>query len=94
MFNTLSSRNLCFVKKGKFYIFGQNKLMVFDIRSERIRKLGHFERISDDFSINDVEVLNDGNILMSVTIEKERGQRNGHNYILEDKYLYLLKNPE
>lgn len=86
--------NRLFVEKGKFYVVGWNKLMVFDIRSKHIRKLGHFERISDDFNINDVEVLNDGNILMSVTIEKERGQRNGHNYVLEDKYLYLLKNPE
>jgi hypothetical protein len=94
MFNGIRSWNRHFVKDGKFYIVAINKLMVFDIRSERIRKLGHFERISDDFSIQDIEILNDGNILMSVKIEKVRGERDGHKYTLEDKYLYLLKNPE
>jgi hypothetical protein len=80
-----------FVKDGKLYAHEERKLMVFDIRSERIRKLGHFERLSDDFEINNIEVLDDGNILMSA--RNEIRSLNGKDYVRKS-YLYLLKNPE
>lgn len=80
-----------FVKGGKLYCYGNDTLLVFDIRSgSRIRKLGHFVRM--DYSIEDATVLNDGNILLSVD-----WQRNfSRSYPSDNRrkhYLYLLKNP-
>lgn len=78
-----------FVKNGKLYVYRDTSLLVFDLRSG-IRKLGHFERITSNGYISDVEVLEDGNILLSATdtIQKDRGQWE-RNY-----RLYLLENPE
>ncbi|MBC8470747.1 MAG: hypothetical protein H8D56_14840 [Planctomycetes bacterium] len=79
-----------FVKNGKLYCHNSNTLMVFDIRSNRrIRKLGHFVRM--DYDIQDMAVLEDGNILLCVRWDPEfiRDRSNEDKY-----YLYLLKNPE
>jgi hypothetical protein len=79
-----------FVKKGKLYFYGENTLLVFDIRSNRrIRKLGHFVRM--DYRIQDIGVFEDGNILLCM--------RWGPEYVRDPSeeqknYLYLLKNPE
>jgi hypothetical protein len=58
-----------FVKAGRLYCrLDQGTLLVFDIRSNRkIRKLGHFVRMGQE--IDDIEVLDDGNILLSLTLE-------------------------
>ena len=91
MFGQIGGGNRYFVKSGKFYVYHFNKLMVFDIHSEQIRKLGHFERVSESFRMQDVEVLSDGNILMSATTGSKHlpdGRRSTM------KSLYLLKNPE
>jgi hypothetical protein len=83
MFNQVGSHDRYFVRNGKFYAYEARKLMVFDIRNDRIRKLGHFERLSNNFWIYDVGVLEDGNIAIITNIE-------GNNKTA----LYLLKNPE
>jgi len=78
-----------FVKDDKLYVYGDSRLLVFDIRSG-IRKLGHFERIADNCYISDAAVLDDGNILLSTTesIQRDKGK-------WESKHrLYLLENPE
>jgi len=80
-----------FTKNGKLYSNLNNTLMVFDIRSNRrIRKLGHFVRM--DYNIEDMEVLEDGNILLCVRWVPEDFGINRLN--VEKYYLYLLKNPE
>jgi hypothetical protein len=79
-----------FVKGGKLYCYGQDTLLVFDVRSgSRIRKLGHFVRM--DYSIEDAAVSGDGNILLCV-----RWQRNfspSEPSRSAQYYLYLLANP-
>ena len=77
-----------FVKNGKLYCGEEGSLMVFDIRSSRgIRKLGHFVRM--DYSIEDIAVLNNGNILLYM-----RWNRNLSNFDEPVKnVLCLLKNP-
>jgi len=78
------------VKNGKLYCYDDHTLMVFDIRSNRrIRKLGHFVRM--DYDIEDMAVLEDGNILLYVRWNPKfvRTRHNERKY-----YLYLLKNPE
>jgi hypothetical protein len=78
-----------FVKNGKLYCHEYQALMVFDIRSSgRIRKLGHFVRM--DYHIEDIEVLENGNILLCL-----------YRYQYSDEvdsnkrwYLCLLKDPE
>ncbi len=78
-----------FVKNGKFYCYDDHTLMVFDVRSNsRIRKLGHFVRM--DYDIEDMAVLDDGNILLCVRWNPEFLTRSDE----QKKYLYLLKNPE
>lgn len=91
MFGGVYEWNNSFVKDGKLYIYGRQKLMVFDIRSEHIRKLGHWERVREEFSINDVEILDNGNILLTAS-ERQRFD-NGKQWRWK-RYLYLLKNPE
>lgn len=83
-------RRKAFVKNGKLYCHGDKTLLVFDIRSNRgIRKLGHFVRM--DYDIEDIAVLEDGNILLCVRWDGDFGRI----YSNEQKnYLYLLKNPE
>jgi hypothetical protein len=80
-----------FVQDGKLYFYTHRKLMVFDVRADRIRKLGHFERASDYFDIQDVAVLKDGKILISAAT-------GGHRHVGDRTEsfgsLYLLKNPE
>ena len=87
-----------FVVNGKLYLYGNrdfgnyfdNNLMVFDIRSKnRIRKLGHF--IRPRFYIEDIAVLENGNILVSGATPKQtdKGRRYDYSY-----FLYLLKDPK
>jgi hypothetical protein len=79
-----------FVKGGNLYCYGQDTLLVFDIRSgRRIRKLGHFVRM--DYGIEDAAVLGDGDILLSVRWYNDLSQ----SYPSDNSksYLYLLKNP-
>jgi len=78
-----------FVKNGNLYCYGYSQLMVFDIRSKRgIRKLGHFVRM--DYGIGDIEVLDNGNILLGVRPLHVLNVKRSH---VEKKYLYLLENP-
>ena len=79
-----------FVKYGKLYCYDVCTLLVFDVRSKRrIRKLGHFVRTY--YNIDDIAVLEDGNILLCVRWDQEFIRDRSK----EDKYyLYLLKNPE
>lgn len=78
-----------FVKNGNLYCYGYGQLMVFDIRSKRrIRKLGHFVRM--DYGIEDIEVLDNGNILLGVRSLHFGGIEPSHG---EKSYLYLLENP-
>jgi len=78
-----------FVKNGKFYCRNNHTLMVFDVRSNsRIRKLGHFVRM--DYYFEDLAVLEDGDILLSVRWVPEFLNRSDNMKY----YLYLLKNPE
>jgi hypothetical protein len=78
-----------FVKNGKLYSNLNNTLMVFDIRSNRrIRKLGHFVRM--DYDIDDMVVLEDGNILLCVQCDPDFFTRPEER----KNYLFLLKNPE
>jgi hypothetical protein len=77
-----------FVKNGKFYCRNNHTLMVFDVRSNsRIRKLGHFVRM--DYYFEDLAVLEDGDILLSVRWVPEFLNRSDNMKY----YLYLLKNP-
>ena len=78
-----------FVKYGNLYCYGDGQLMVFDIRSKRrIRKLGHFVRM--DYGIEDIEVLDNGNILLGVRSLQVLRVKRSHG---EKMYLYLLENP-
>ncbi len=77
-----------FVKDGRLYCYGQGTLLVFDIRSNRkIRKLGHFVRM--DYSIEDVAVLGDGNVLLCLRWERNLSRSDQP----KKNYLCLLKNP-
>ena len=91
MFGQVREYSPYFVKNGKLFAHSRIKLMVFDVSSDSIRKLGHFERISNNFDIHDIEVLDDGNILLSTS--KRQRIDNGKSWEWES-YLYLLKNPE
>ena len=82
-----SYNNHTFVKDGLLYNYTNNKLMAFDIRdAKRIRKLGHFVRT--DFRIEDIAVLENGNILMCSRYYYEIGNKD-----IDRSYLYLLKDP-
>jgi len=83
------------VKNGKFYCYDDYTLLVFDIRSNRrIRKLGHFVRM--EYRIEDMAVLEDGNILLCVQWDPEfiRNRSIKRRSKRDKYYLYLLKNPE
>ncbi|HUV62460.1 MAG TPA: hypothetical protein VMW24_01110 [Sedimentisphaerales bacterium] len=83
-------RGQAFVERGSLYCCGYDTLLVFDIRSEsRIRKLGHFVRM--DYRIEDIAVLNDGNILLCT--EWERNFSRSDPAKRKKSYLCLLKNP-
>ncbi len=75
----INERVLC---NGRLYLRSENCIMVFDVTGLRIRKLGHFERFSSSFYISEMEVLDDGNILLLV----DKTQNSVH--------LALLKNPQ
>jgi len=78
------------VKGGSLYFYGQGTLLVFDIRSGRkIRKLGHFVRM--DYSVEDIEVLNDGNILLCLRWDRNLSPSDSDRSVRN--YLCLLKNP-
>ncbi len=79
-----------FVENGKLYLTRLNTLLVFDVRvSRRIRKLGHFVRM--DWHIEDLAVLDNGNMLLSAQWLDYMGA--GH-YEVRKRYLCLLKNPK
>ena len=78
-----------FICDGKLYSRSYNRLMVFDVAGPRIRKLGHFERVSNTYGIEDVEVVENGNILLLSTYDE--GQGEGFKRTV---FLQLLKNPE
>jgi hypothetical protein len=80
-----------FVQNGKLYAYHDAKLMIFDIRSERLRKLGHWERWTDDYWITNLEVLENGDLLLGA---RERVQINDRKQWEWKSYLYLLKNPQ
>jgi hypothetical protein len=80
-----------FVQDGKLYAYHDAKLMILDIRSERMRKLGHWERWADDYWIGELEVLENGNLLLSA---RERKRVNEGKLSKWRSYLHLLKNPE
>ncbi len=89
-----------FIQDDKLYIYQTSKLMVFDISSDRIRKLGHFEQLSHRFRIESVSVLDNGDILMSAekTIRwrkklKMEDKRHPYNYKTTN-LIYLLENPQ
>jgi hypothetical protein len=99
MFGQVTENDSHYVQNGKLYAYENQKLMVFDVASDRIRKLGHFERLSQDYSIQGIEVLDNGNILLCAETEKRiREERSveGHlrSYVDRKGYLSLLKNPE
>jgi hypothetical protein len=99
MFGQIIERDPWFIENGKLYAHENWKLIVVDVRSDSIRKLGHFQRISEDFEIQDIEVLDNGNILMATETEKrirEKRSAEGHltSYVGRKRYLSLLKNPE
>ena len=76
-----------FVKNGQLYLLGQSKLMVFDVRHDhRIRKTGHFVRMRS--WIEDLEVLDDGNMLLTLV---NQGRKRGANSYT--RAVYLLENP-
>ena len=89
-----------FLQDGKLYVYENQKLMVFDIRSNSIRKLGHFERLREDYRIRDIEVLDNGDILLCAETEKRiitkspDPNRKYDDYFIRKGYLSLLKNPE
>ncbi|NQV34762.1 MAG: hypothetical protein HQ515_18860 [Phycisphaeraceae bacterium] len=82
-------RDQLFVRGGKLYRSSRNKLMVFDVSGTRIRKLGHYERLSPKYGIEKIEVDTNGNILMLSGYEE---MRDGEHKRTE--FLQLLKNPE
>ncbi len=80
-----------FVQDQRLYFKQDQQLMVFDVRPDhRIRKLGHFYRM--DYSIEDIEVLDDGKLLLSASWDRHLGKSLSHSK--NNSYLYLLENPE
>jgi hypothetical protein len=78
-----------FVRDGRLYASNDHELLVFDIRSgDGIRKLGHFVR--GQATIEDVDVFDDGNIMVVLAGEKRINKRGDR----KNKYtLTLLKKP-
>lgn len=79
----------CFIQDGKLYLCSGSKLMVFDVEGPRIRKLGHFARISYRYGIDDIKVVEDGNILLLSRYDEGQGED-----LKRTVFLQLLKNPE
>lgn len=81
-----------FVQDGKLYTYADRSLVVFDIRSDRIQKLGHYVQPKQ---IEDIEVSEDGNILVLMHDDYEHLPRSEDHGILGIfGHLRLLKNPE
>jgi ABC-type transport system involved in multi-copper enzyme maturation permease subunit len=78
-----------FIQDGKLYLSSGNKLMVFDVAGPRIRKLGHFQRASYRYGIEDIKVVENGNILLLSRYDEGQGEDSKRTQILQ-----LLKNPE
>jgi hypothetical protein len=78
-----------FIQDGKLYLSSGNTLMVFDVAGPRIRKLGHFQRVSYKYAIEDVKVVENGNILLLSRYDVGQGEDLKRTCILQ-----LLKNPE
>lgn len=89
MFGWISAYDDHFIRDGKLYSHSQDKLMVFDVGAKRIRKLGHYERLSQKYSIRAIEVDANGNILMLSQHEEGQGED-----LKRTRFLQLLKNPE
>ncbi len=82
-------RHKAFVKGDKLYCPGEYALLVFDIHSNRrIRKLGHFVRM--DYRIDDIAVLDDGNILLLMYWSQNLSKSHNNQF---KSYLCLLENP-
>lgn len=99
MFGQVNEYDSYFVQDGKLYAYEDHKLMVFDIRSDRIRKLGHFERLSENYRILDIEVLDNGDMLLNSMNKIKYGEKKVeggylYDYLEKKNYLTLLKNPE
>ena len=77
-----------FTQGGKIYCFEKDTLLVFDLRSNGIRKLGHFVQMG--CQIEDIEVLDDGRILLCVW----QKDLNIKGHLHQKRYLYLLEDPE
>jgi hypothetical protein len=83
-----------FIKNSKMYLeTGMGGLMVFDISSsDRIRKIGYFVRFGCEFE--DIEILDNGDILMCLSTMVETGEVDKHGSSQRRKlYLCLLENP-
>ena len=78
-----------FVKDGRLYCHGKDTLLVFDVRSDhRIRKAGHFVRVS--CTIEDFAVLDDGRILLYAWRDDLSCMWGRYH---QQRYLYFLANP-
>jgi hypothetical protein len=78
-----------FVKNGKFYCRNNHTLLVFDVRTnQRIRKLGHFVRMS--YGISDLAVLDDDNIVLCMRQDYDLVKKHSKK---PKTYLCLLKDP-
>ena len=92
LFEQFSSHDGHFLLDGKLYLFSRNTLLVFDMLADRgIRKLGHLQRFSDSFCIEDIAVEENGNILLlSRQLQKYGAESRAY---LSKSTLYLLKGP-
>ncbi|MFC1760973.1 hypothetical protein ACFL6U_02710 [Planctomycetota bacterium] len=90
-----SWRRYYFVQGGHIYLYNSTNLMVFDITGPRgLRKIGHFERLTPDFEIEEIFVEDNGNILLfneQPEIHRtETSQAGDHRA----ETIYLLKGPQ
>ena len=82
-----------FVQDGKFYVFSENTLMVLDMLADRgIRKLGHLQRFSEFFCIEDIAVEENGNIVLLSSHGRGYDVESGQ-FMPNKSTLYLLKGP-
>ena len=80
-----------FVRDGKLYTYDRHSLMVFDIRSDRIRKLGHYFQPG---AIEDIKVLDDGNILLLLSEYRHKNWKPAIDRLEHWGTLQLLENPQ
>lgn len=83
-----------FVENGKLYTYTDKMVMVFDLRSPHgIRKLGHFQRLHQNFNIQSIRIDGQDNLFVfSVRHESERigDEWKHHRYYT----VHLLKDPK